>query len=143
MHTQSSLEQKFVWTAPKGIADEVNTCALTNSAQAEVVEFLSQRPLHNVILIGLIMDNGLVSPMNRGTLYGCRNRDGELEGVALIGHATLMETRTDRALAEFANLATQYLSTHMIMGESCRVREFWSYYAEGGQPLRKALGEHL
>ena len=143
MHTQRSLAQKFVWTAAKGIADEVTICALTNSAQAEVVEFLSQRPLHNVILIGLILDNGLVSPLNRGTFYGCRNRAGELEGVALIGHATLMETRTDRALAEFANLATQCVSTHMIMGESCRVREFWSYYAEGGQPLRKALGEHL
>ena len=143
MQTQTSLAQKFTWTPPVTVADEVTVLTLTEAAKAEVLEFLSRRPLHNVMLIGLIMDNGLVSPLNRGTFYGCRNRAGELEGVALIGHATLMETTTDRALAEFANVATQHTSTHMIMGESCRVREFWSYYADGGQQLRKALGEHL
>ncbi len=143
MYIQNSLAQKFEWNPPVTIADEVTTTKLTNAAKVEVLEFLSQRPLHNVILIGLVMDNGLVSPLNRGTFYGCRNRKGELEGVAVIGHATLMETRTDRALSEFANLAAQHTATHMIMGESCRVREFWGYYSEGGQGLRKALGEHL
>ncbi len=99
MQTQNSLAQEFEWTMPTAIAGEVVTLKLTNADRAEVLEFLSQRPMHNVILIGMVMDNGLVSPLNRGTFYGCRNRDGELEGVALIGHATLMETRSRCALA--------------------------------------------
>jgi tRNA modification GTPase len=75
--------------------------------EAETLDFLSQRPLHTVGLVGFIRDNGLVSERNRGTFYGCRNRQGKLEGVALIGHATLMETTTDRALQAFADLVRQ------------------------------------
>ena len=36
----------------------------------------------------LIRDNGIVSSLNRGTFYGCRDLNGNLEGVALVGHAT-------------------------------------------------------
>ena len=79
-------------------APEVTTARLTDGCEAEVLAFLADRPLHTVSLTGLIEDNGLVSPLNRGAFYGCRNRQGQLEGVALIGHATLMETTTYRAL---------------------------------------------
>lgn len=143
MYSQSALATTLEPSFPFLYEDEVTTSILLSADQAEVLDFLSQRPLHNVVLIGFIIDNGLVSSMNRGTFYGCRNRAGELEGVGLIGHVTLMETRTDRALVEFARLATQCTSTHLIMGESNRVREFWSNYADGGQEIRKACGEHL
>ena len=49
---------------------------LARGAEAEVVEFLSERPAHAVNLLGLIADNGLVSPHNRGTFYACRDERG-------------------------------------------------------------------
>jgi predicted GNAT family acetyltransferase len=101
---------------------EVTTELLKDESEAEVLEFLSRRPLHTVALTGAIKDNGLVSRLNRGTFYGCRNRSGELEGVALIGHATLMETRTDRALQAFAEIAQKCTTAHMIMEEAAGLR---------------------
>ena len=116
---------------------------LTNHSEAEVLTFLAQRPLHAVIMTGFIRDNGLVSPANRGTFYGVRNSAGELEGVALIGHATLMETRTERAVAAFAEAAQSCPSAHMILGEQERVEEFWYNYQTGGQHMRLACREFL
>ncbi len=117
--------------------------ALAEQNEPEVLAFLSERPIHTVALVGFIRDNGLVSPLNRGTFYGCRNRKGQLEGVALIGHATLMETTTDRALEAFAEVARKCAPTHLIMGEKERIDDFWNYYAEGGQELRLACREIL
>ena len=116
---------------------------LTGTDEAEALAFLAARPIHTVCMAGLIRDNGLESPLNRGTFYGCRNQKGELQGVALIGHATLMETRTDAALIAFAHLAQSCSHTHMIMGEQERIEEFWSYYAENGQAMRLACRELL
>ena|SRR5688500_14551003 len=78
--------------------EHVEVERLANSDAAEVIEFLSQRPIHTVAMMSLIHDNGIVSPFNRGTFYGCRDLKGQLEGVALVGHATLMETVSNRAL---------------------------------------------
>src|SRR6266851_1145487 len=78
----------------------VSLIELTEEERNEVLAFLAERPVHTVCIAGFIRDNGLVSPFNRGTFYGCRNSDGRLEGVALIGHATLIEARTARAMAE-------------------------------------------
>lgn len=117
--------------------------ALTNDCQTEVLQFLSRRPIHNVGMIGFISDNGLVSKLNRGTFYACRNRAGQLEGVALIGHATLMETQTDRALEAFADLARTRGGKHLIMGEQQQIETFWTYYCEDGQSMRRVCREHL
>src|SRR5207249_9985914 len=78
-----------------------------------------------------------------GTFYGCRNYLGQLEGVALIGHATLMETISDRALQAFAETAQQCKSVHMIMCEEDRIDKFWGYYAAAGQEMRRACRELL
>ena len=121
----------------------VKTVELTEKDRAEVVSFLSERPLHTVCMAGLIRDNGLVSPHNRGTFYGCRNSEGRLEGVALIGHHTLVEARTHRASKEFALIAQCCTNTHMIMGELEKVEEFWNQYADEGRPMRLACRELL
>ncbi|HZM97812.1 MAG TPA: hypothetical protein VFB70_00400, partial [Pyrinomonadaceae bacterium] len=47
--------------------ESVNTERLANSDAAEVLAFLSQRPIHTVAMMSLIRDNGIVSPFNRGT----------------------------------------------------------------------------
>lgn len=123
--------------------NDVVTLCLTHEFEAEVLDFPSERPLHTVAMTGYIRDNGLVSQLNRGTFYGCRNRQGTLEGVALIGHAVLMETRTDRALQAFANLASQSATPHLIMGEKERIDEFWANYSQDGQEMRLACRELL
>jgi len=116
---------------------------LTESDRTEVVEFLTKRPIHTVTLLGFIRDNGIQSPLNRGTFYSCRNSNGQLEGVALVGHATLMETTTNRALEAFAKVAKTCDNAHVIMGESDRVQCFWQEYESGGQEMRVACREFL
>jgi uncharacterized protein len=123
--------------------EPVSVARLANSDAAEVLQFLAQRPIHTITMMGLIHDNGIVSPFNRGTFYGCRDLNGQLEGVALVGHATLMETVSDRALAALAQVARECPNTHMIMGEKDRVADFWSHYSEAGRRQRLACREWL
>jgi predicted GNAT family acetyltransferase len=121
----------------------VTTEELTEEDRNEVLAFLGERPIHSVCIAGFIRDNGIVSPHNRGTFYGCRNSEGRLEGIALIGHATLIEARTRRAMWEFALVAHSYPRTHMILGETEKVEQFWNYYADEGQEMRLACRETL
>jgi predicted GNAT family acetyltransferase len=121
----------------------VSVTALAAGQESEVLEFLSKRPIHTVALTSLIRDNGLVSPLNRGRFYGCRDITGYLEGVALVGHATLIETVSDRALQALAKVAKNCPYTHMIMGEHDRVSEFWETFALAGHQFRLACREGL
>src|ERR1700730_6435815 len=57
--------------------------------EAEVLDFLAANPIHTVLMASLVRDNGLISPDNRGSFYACRDRQGRLEGVALIGQVTV------------------------------------------------------
>ena len=104
--------------------------------EAEVMEFLSERASHTFGMAGFIRTNGLVSQHNRGTFYGCRDEFGRLQGVALIGHYILFESRTDSAIEAFAHLALDCRIAHMMLGEQDKVEIFWHYYAENGQSLR-------
>jgi predicted GNAT family acetyltransferase len=121
----------------------VSVAQLTNQDRNEVLSFLAERPIHTVCMVGFIRDNGLESSLNRGTFYGCRNSEGRLEGVALIGHTTLIEVRTDRALKEFALVAQVCSNTFMIMGEAERIEQFWNSYADEGQEIRLICRELL
>jgi len=128
---------------PQFIQTELVVAELTNANTVEVIAFLNRRPIHTVTMLGFIRDNGIQSKLNRGRFYSCRNRDGRLEGVALIGHATLMETTSDRALEALADVARTCNNTHVIMGESERIECFWRQYQDGGQELRVACREFL
>lgn len=116
---------------------------LSNGDEKEVLSYLALRPLHTGAMVGFIRDNGLVSPLNRGRFYACRNHQGTLEGVALIGHATLIEAHTNAALEAFARPAQQCPDMYMLMGEQERVARFWNYYAKGGQAPRVICTEML
>jgi predicted GNAT family acetyltransferase len=120
-----------------------NAAPLSAAEAAEALAFLAARPLHTVNIAGLIRDNGVVSPLNRGTFHACRDEAGRLEGVALVGHAILFESRTERATAAFARLAQRHAGAHLILGEEEPVELFWSHYAEGGQAPRRLCRELL
>lgn len=132
-----------VWLIPVADKPAAAVRRLTSADTQEVLEFLAEHPLHNVIISSMIRDNGLTSALNRGDFYAYRNLRGALEGVALIGHATLIDARADRALQAFARLAQDCGNTHMIMGEQERIAGFWQHYANDGQKLRLACRELL
>jgi len=111
--------------------------------EEEVLAFLAQRPIHTVIMAGFIRDNGLVSPLNRGTFYGCRDANRRLQGVALVGHVTMVETESDEALDLFAQLARKYERAHVIVGEQEKVERFWQLYGPTGQSMRRLCRELL
>lgn len=123
--------------------DSCKAIQLTNDSQKEVLTLLAERPLQTITLTGFVRDNGLVSSANRGSFYGVRDDRGQLEGVALIGHATLIEARTQRAVQAFAAVAQKTSTTHIILGEQERIEEFWSFYEDGGQEMRLACRESL
>lgn len=116
---------------------------LANGHKAEVLSFLAARPIHTVFMASLIRDNGLVSPLNRGSFYARRDGDNNLEGVALIGHATLIEARNEEALAAFARLAQNCSLAHLIRGEQEKVEYFWNHYAGAGRSPRMVCRELL
>ena len=127
----------------RGAVRPLTATALAGEHRQEVLDFLAERPLHTVIMASFVRDNGLVSPLNRGTFYACRDEEGRLEGVALIGHATMVEARTEEALAAFARLARESQTGHVILGEMEKVGRFWDYYATGEESPRLLCREML
>ena len=121
----------------------VSVRSLPRGREAEVLAFLSARPLETVYMAGLVRDNGLDSPYNRGRFYACRDPRGELIGVALLGHVTQVEARSAAALRAFAVLARRHPAAHVIMGEREGVRDFWTHYATDGREPRLACRELL
>ncbi|HYO63017.1 MAG TPA: GNAT family N-acetyltransferase [Pyrinomonadaceae bacterium] len=110
---------------------------LTENEAPEALAFLAERPVDNVIMSGFMRDNGVVSRQNRGRFYGCWNRRGALEGVALVGHGMSFDSRTEAATELFAALARLSTESHLLMGESRQVQSFWNYYAPAGGAPRK------
>lgn len=146
MFTSSSLRKRDTAPAPAalnapGAAPALQ--ALTDGHREEALQFLASRPVHTVVMASFIRDNGMSSPLNRGTFYGCRDEEGRLVGVALIGHATLVETDSDEALAAFAHVARGCPRTHVMMGERDRIERFWEHYAEDGRSPRLICRELL
>jgi uncharacterized protein len=146
MHTLAATQMRTEYALPL-LPRETNGSStiqtLAAQQEAEVLAFLNERPLHTVAMASMIQDNGMVSPLNRGTFYACRNEAGQLEGVALIGHATLMEARTEAAIQAFAELAHGSQRKHLIMGEQEKIERFWNYYAEDGHDARLLCRELL
>lgn len=130
------------WPSPVA-ANPLSMHPLTNHDEPEVLAFLAERALHTVVMAGHIRDNGLESPLNRGTFHAARDGQGRLEGVALIGHATLVEARSEAALAAFARLARTSPEAHLMMGEQEKIERFWMYYASPGQLPRRVCRELL
>src|SRR2546423_2722926 len=124
-------------------ADSLTVAPLDDSRAGEALAFLSERPANTFIMCGLIRDNGLESPLNRGTFYACRDREGRIEGVTLVGEITMLEARSEAALAAFARQTQSTPDVYMVIGEQAQVRGFWHHYAGEGQAMRRFCRELL
>ena len=117
--------------------------ALQEREKSEALHFLARRPLHTVYMASLIRDNGVESPLNRGGFYSYRGSHGLLEGIALIGHATLVEARTEGALTAFAKIAQESSLPFLIRGEEETVMKFWRQYGSSGRSATRVCRELL
>jgi predicted GNAT family acetyltransferase len=140
---QAKKERPVIRQTSKSPSALLTAQRLTVAHQAEALAFLAVRPLHTVTLVGFIRDNGIESPLNRGHFYATRDEKGCINGVALIGHATLIETESEEALATFARIARNCKNAHMLMGEQEKVEGFWKYYAAEGETPRLVCREML
>jgi uncharacterized protein len=108
----------------------LSASALAAKDQDEVLAFLTLRPIHTVFIAGLILDNGLESPLNRGEFYGYRNQQGELEAVALIGQKTVIEAQSEEAFEPLMTLALAHPRLQLIRGEE-KLMEFLLDHLKG------------
>lgn len=105
---------------------------LGESDSAEVLAFLAIDPVPTVVMSSYIADNGIVSALNRGTFFGHRDERGELDGVALIGHATLVEARSDEAMEALARVAKNpAVPIHLIMSNGDAAQRFFDLMTDG------------
>jgi GNAT superfamily N-acetyltransferase len=126
------------------VPDLSSVVEFTTEDSTEVLAFLAIRPVHTVIMTSFINDNGIVSELNRGKFVGYRNSDGMLEGVALIGHSTLVEARSDEALKALA-FAARAAETpiHLLMSSGDHAETFWKYLDGGANEPRLKCTEAL
>mgnify|MGYP002779021089 CR=1 FL=1 len=126
------------------VPDMARVCRLTDENTAEVLDFLAVRPVHTVVMTSFIKDNGMESELNRGRFYGFRSPCGALEGVALIGHTTLIEAGTEEALKAFAFAARESETpVSLIMSDDRAAETFWQYYSGGARRPRLVCTEML
>jgi predicted GNAT family acetyltransferase len=138
---RNSKEDRPPGAAP--VTATLRVSKLTRAEESEVVSFLSRRPGRTFGMLGFIRSNGLVSPHNRGTFYACRDDEGRLEGVALIGHHILLDAKSEDALTAFVRLAQRCSAAYMLLGVPEDVQTFWRHYADGGAAARLVCRERL
>ena len=116
---------------------------LANDEAEAVLQFLPKRPAHCAYLTGLIHEHGLVSPLNRGTFYGSKNILGELRGVALVGHATVIEPTNNASLKDLAEAASKCESKRLVMCEERWSEQFWKHHGPGDRSVKSERRELL
>lgn len=118
--------------------------ALTDRDRDHTLAFLRLRPVHTVVMTSFINDNGIESELNRGVFYAYRNEEGSFEGVAMIGHTTLVEARSEEALKALAFTARHSQTPiHLVMSDSDAAERFWGYYSGGAIEPRLTCTELL
>ncbi len=130
----------FYQSAP---VDEQGLFEVNEDSLEEAIEFLNLASVHSVILYGFLSDNGLNERLNRGKYFGHRNREGELDGIALIGHSTIFDVRTDAALLAFAKEARRATNPiNLIMSSGEQAETFFNEYSNCLYAPRKRCVEH-
>jgi len=139
--TKSRVSSQFAFQA---MPDLKRMQLLTEADKQEVLLFLEVRPVHTVVMTSFIQDNGLDSTDNRGKFYGYRNLQETLEGVALIGHTTLIESRSAESLQAFALIARKSETPiHIMMADGKTTETFWQYFTGDNRKPRLSVTELL
>ena len=125
------------------LTDAMGLQTLNDQHKPELMDFFAARPLQTFIQTSWINDNGVSSAHNRGTFYGYRNAQKQLEGVALIGHITLVEAQTENALKTFARATQKCTAAHTVLGDAEQMSRFQSYYKQDGIAPRLICRELL
>ena len=142
IRTTSALTPSFPALAV--LPDLSRVRELLNSDREEALAFLAIRPVHTVVMTSFINDNGVESELNRGRFFGYRNDTGMLEGVALIGHTTLVEARSEQALEALAIVArSSETPIHLVMSGGDDAERFWYYFGQGIRAPRLVCTEDL
>ena len=132
------------FTSVEAAPDLSRVTELRNVDREEALDFLAIRPVHTVVMTGFINDNGIESALNRGKFFGYRNEAGTLDGLALIGHTTLLEAHSEEALKAFAHLArSAETPLHVIMSDGDVAERFWEHYSNGARQPRLSFTELL
>lgn len=140
--TQNTFNSHPQWLT--AAPDMSRLSELNDMNRDETLMFLSARPVHTVVMTSFIEDNGIESPLNRGMFFGYRNKCGDLEGVALIGHAALVEARSDEALKALAFAAkNSEIPVHLIMSDDNAAASFWKYFGDYSAKPRLICNEAL
>jgi GNAT superfamily N-acetyltransferase len=140
--THNTNESFLVFNIPALVP--ASAIGLGEGDRKEVLNFLAIRPVHTVVMTSFIIDNGMVSDLNRGKFFGYRSPEGKLEGVALIGHTTLVEARSENALKALAFAArSAETPIHLIMSSGEEAESFYSYLTGGSAQPRLTCVEAL
>ena len=133
LNTKHNLKSMYALAQSMQASPDLDRVFEMKAAETqEVLAFLNMRPVHTVVMASFIADNGIESSLNRGKFYGYRGTDGSLEGVALIGHSTLVEARSDAALTGLAFTArSSETPIHLIMSSGDAAQTFWNRYTDG------------
>jgi len=130
----AAIRPEWMAAIPEFLVDELGC-----SDEPEVLSFLNNNIARTFGLVGVIRTNGLVSRNNRGTFYACRDREGQLEGIALIGSCTIFETRRSsseqRTIRTFARLADNCPDIRLVLGEEKPVESFWQHCSGNQRPF--------
>lgn len=142
--TKSRISENYEQVIVNTVSCLNRIVRLGETEKQEVLEFLAQRPVHTVVMTSMIQDNGMESAENRGKFFGYRSAQGTLEGVALIGHTTLVESRSNESLTAFALVARQSETPiHFMMSDGKTIERFWQYYTDGLREPRLVCPELL
>jgi GNAT superfamily N-acetyltransferase len=116
---------------------ELHVRPMFSGEESSVLDVLNLQPVRNVIIIGLVLDNGLESAKNRGVWYGCFV-DDSLVGVALIGHHVFLSGNDESAKA-FADIArlNHESEVQIILGEQPLADAF--YHSFNAPPASRPL----
>lgn len=134
------FDMPFVANMP----DVSRTFELKEGDRDAVLSFLDEKPPHGAAMASFIYDNGMESPLNRGTFYGYHDRYGNLEGVALIGHTTLLDVRSTEALQALAFVARKNeAKMHVIVSEGTAAVDFWTDAVKATGSPRQVNHEYL
>lgn len=138
-HTTNLIHSQVFESAQQTLMIE----PLSEYDQQEALRFLAERPSHTVFIAGMIRDNGIVNSLNRGTFYACRDKQAQLQAIALIGHLMVVEARSTESLTAIGVFAQSLPLPNLMFGECERIAQLWQHYTASGVTARFASRELL